>query len=345
MLILKNIILPLTATFKETLVCLDKGGVQLVLVVDKMNILKGTITDGDIRRGLLNVGQKKLTASDIMNKNFHFGSVDNGNLQNRKIMKSKSIRHLPILKNGKVIDLIVNEDLLEEKIIENPILIMAGGEGKRLRPLTNDCPKPMLKVGNKPILEIIIEKCIKQGFRNFYISVNYLKDVIIDYFEDGSAWGINIEYLSETKPLGTGGCLSILPCDITLPIIVLNGDVLTRVNLNEILQFHLEQKAWATLCVRNYTYNIPFGVVELKKGLVMKIDEKPDIVKKVNAGMYVLDPEILNYVPPRTFIDMPDIISASLCEGKVVEAFEIHEDWLDIGQPSTLEQARKFWNN
>jgi NDP-sugar pyrophosphorylase family protein len=220
---------------------------------------------------------------------------------------------------------------------------MAGGKGERLKHLTSDCPKPMLHVDGTPILEIILEQCIELGFRDFYFSVNYLKEQIKDYFGDGSAWQVNIQYLEEDKPLGTAGALSLLPSMSEHPLLVLNGDVLTRVDYGHLLRFHSEHEAAATLCVQEHTTQIPYGVVRMDNGMVQAIEEKPVLSNYVNAGIYLLEPCLLELVPSDQFFDMPQLIEKAVAHPYRVSAFPIHEYWLDVGLPETLERAHGEW--
>ncbi|SEP70708.1 Nucleotidyl transferase [Ectothiorhodospira magna] len=213
----------------------------------------------------------------------------------------------------------------------------------RLRPFTESCPKPMLRISGKPLLEIILEQCIEAGFFNFYFSVNYLKNHIIDHFQDGQSWGVNIKYLQENKPLGTAGALSLLPERPTEPLMVLNGDVLTRVDYKHLLRFHEEQKSAATLCVREHTTQIPYGVVNMDQLDVIGLEEKPVLTHYVNAGIYMLDPGLLDLVPQDQFFDMPMLLENAIQSQHRISAFPIHEYWLDIGLPETLERAHGEW--
>jgi NDP-sugar pyrophosphorylase family protein len=260
------------------------------------------------------------------------------------LMRRETLHQVPVLDDeGRVVRLFLLEELITPKQRPNPVVIMAGGEGRRLHPLTQVCPKPMLRVGGKPLLEIILEQCIDAGFQHFYLSVNYLKNQIKDHFGDGARWNVRIDYLEETQPLGTGGALSLLPRRPTVPLLVLNGDVLTRVGYGRLLQFHHQHQAAATLCVREYTTQIPFGVVRMDDLHVLSLEEKPLITHYVNAGIYVLDPDLLDLVPQDRFIDMPEVLGKAMQHQHRVSAFPIHEYWLDIGQPETLKRAHGEW--
>ena len=220
---------------------------------------------------------------------------------------------------------------------------MAGGQGMRLRPLTESCPKPMLRIGDKPMLEIILEQCVDSGFLKFYISVNYLKKQIIEYFGNGSRWGVDIQYLEEDKPLGTAGALASLPEQPDKPILVMNGDVLTHVNLEKLFLFHQENSASATICVSEYKTPIPYGVVFTEGAQVLSIEEKPEMSHSINSGVYVLNPELLELLSPKQQCDMPQLLTRGLKRNLSVIVFPIHEYWLDVGHKETLDQANGDW--
>ena len=220
---------------------------------------------------------------------------------------------------------------------------MAGGRGQRLSPLTNSCPKPMLKIGDKHILEIIIENCFRQGFRKFYLSVNYLKDQIIDYFGDGSKFGIDIEYLIEDKPLGTAGSLHLLPKSKSKNFIIINGDILTNFEFLNLIDYHKKHEAKATLCARQHKINIPFGVIQTNGVDIIDINEKPDICNYVNAGIYMIDKSIIKLIPKNEYLDMPDLLLLTKNLDKKVIVCPIHEYWLDIGEIDSLKSAYKEW--
>jgi NDP-sugar pyrophosphorylase family protein len=221
---------------------------------------------------------------------------------------------------------------------------MAGGLGTRLRPLTETLPKPMLRVGGRPMLEIILDNFVSQGFKNFFISINYLGHIIQEHFGDGSKFGVSITYLSESKRLGTAGALSLLPEGITENIVVTNGDVLTRLNLRALLDFHNALHSSATICVREFSTQVPYGVVEVADQVVQKIEEKPNVQRLVNAGIYVLNPKLLSQIPKDTYIDMPDLLNSMLKKDQVIGAFPIREYWADIGRVTDLDNANLEFN-
>jgi NDP-sugar pyrophosphorylase family protein len=254
------------------------------------------------------------------------------------------LRHIPVLdQDGRVVQLLLLQELLNSQQLTNPVVIMAGGKGTRLQPHTQHCPKPMLPVGDQPMLEILLEQCIASGFRQFYLSVNYLKEQIIDHFADGSRWGVKIKYLLEDEPLGTAGSLKLVPDSVTEPFLVINGDVLTRLNPSQVLQFHKETNAHATLCIREHMVSIPFGVVDTNGIDLAAFEEKPTYQYFVNAGVYVIDPQVLQFLSLNKAMDMPALLQVAQEAGFRVVVCPIHEYWLDVGNPESLEQAKKTW--
>ena len=238
------------------------------------------------------------------------------------------------------INLFSLNELDYKKKRKNPVVLMVGGLGTRLRPLTNDCPKPLLKVGNKPILETIVENFIEEGFYEFYFAVNYKSEMIEKYFGDGSRFGIKINYIREKNRMGTVGALSLLPEKLKESAIVMNGDLLTKVNFGKLLDYHKEQEALATMAVREYTYQIPYGVIHFADSKIIGIEEKPSQSFFVNAGIYVLSPEAVARVDKEKFFDMPDLFNEIIKDGKITAAFPIREYWLDIGKIDDFEKAQ-----
>ena len=259
----------------------------------------------------------------------------------------KGITQMPILDaSGKVKELIQKEEMIKRfKSSISSVVIMAGGKGKRLLPHTSNCPKPMIAINGKPMLEIIIEKCINFGFDNFYISVNYLKDQIINYFDNGNKWGIKIKYLYEEQPLGTAGSLALIPKDENLhsSILVLNGDIITNLDLALLAEFHEKHDADMTIAAKISSYKIPYGVINTSGLELERIVEKPTYNFLVSAGIYIVKPFILKYIKKNTFFDMPDLVSVVKENNSKIVTFPIHEYWLDVGRPETLEQISKEW--
>ena len=330
----------------DALKIINEKEIQIVLVVDNEHRLIGTITDGDIRRGLLRGLTLDSSVDEVTNKNFHYIKLGENPNKANAIMSKYGINQVPVLNiNGVVVDILGKSKIYEEDKLPNSVVIMAGGLGKRLLPHTSDCPKPMLMIGDKPILEIILLECISYGLNKFYISVNYLKDQILDYFQDGKKWNVSIEYLIENEPLGTAGSLHLIPKTLQHPFLILNGDVLTKLKPNQLINYHLNQHSHATICAREYQFNVPFGVIETNGLNLTDFKEKPDYKYLVNAGLYVLDPKILTLLHKREEIDMPELLIKSKQSGYKVKVCPIHEYWIDIGRPESLKQAHKEWDS
>jgi NDP-sugar pyrophosphorylase family protein len=276
-------------------------------------------------------------------------SVLSSNQERQIILHQHSILHLPLVDEvNRLVGVYILPELAQVYAQvpkrQNPVILMAGGLGTRLLPLTENTPKPMLQVGDKPILETILLHFIRHGFSNFYISVNYLSDIIIDYFGDGSKWGVSIHYLKESKRMGTGGALSLLPFKPSVPLIVMNADLLTTANVSAIMDYHIDNKADATVCVRSYEVTIPYGVVDTEKGKVIGISEKPTYRYYVNAGIYCLNPEALTWIPNNSFFDLPDLMEIILQKKLNLQAFGLQDYWLDIGQPADYQRANEeYW--
>lgn len=318
----------------------SRGIALIVLVVDETGRLEGTVTDGDVRRAIIAGLSLDTPVERIMNPNPVAVPVGASREQVLSLMTSRSIRHIPRVDGERqVIGIEVLEELLQQSRRDNLIVIMAGGYGIRLRPLTNDTPKPLLKVGNKPILETILDSFIEHGFHRFSLSVNYKAEMLEDYFGDGGRWGVEIRYLREERTLGTAGSLSLLPETPDRPLIVMNADLLTKINFAHLLDFHAEQGGDATMCVREHDFSIPFGVVRLAENRFMGIDEKPVYRVWVNTGIYVLEPQTLALIPKGERFDMPELFQRLIERRGASAAFPIREYWLDIGHPEDLERA------
>ena len=323
----------------EAMRLIDQGAAQIALVVDEHQRLTGTLTDGDIRRGLLHGETLEAPVEQLMNRKFRFVRSSEDQTKVLEMMRTEVLRQIPVLdENDRVVQLLLLHELLNPHQLNNSVVIMAGGKGTRLRPHTEDCPKPMLPVGGKPMLKILLEKLISSGFYNFYFSVNYLKEQIIDYFQDGARWGVKITYLEESKPLGTAGSLSLLPRIINEPFLVINGDVMTKLNPVQLLRFHSDHQANATLCARNYSVEVPFGVVKTEADDVelLNFEEKPTYSHLVNTGIYVIDPALLSLIAPNKFTDMPSLLESAKESGHKVVVCPMHEYWLDVGNPNSL---------
>ena len=317
------------------------AGLRIGLVVDQEGKLLGTVTDGDIRRALLSRIDMSLSVVEIMNSKPITGTLNYDRIKVMNIMREKDILHIPLVDSqGVVVGLEAVNDLIENSVIENPVMLMAGGFGKRMLPLTNDTPKPLLKVGSKPILEYIINRFQEFGFNNFYISLHYKGDMIKEYFGDGKDLGVSIKYIVEEEPLGTAGALTLLPKDLpNLPIILMNGDLMTEVNFLSLLESHNDSKSQATVCVAEYDFQVPYGVLEVSKTKVKSIIEKPTHRFFVNAGIYVVNKDLFSTLESGKYCDMPDLLSSKINEEDGINTFPLFEEWRDIGRIADFNNA------
>ena len=331
---------------REALTILNNDPFSPIYIIDDNQILVGSVTDGDIRRGLL----KNLTIDDtvekVMNKSptSALNSLDTSAIE--QLMKQHELSSIPVVdETGFFITIQKRIEHQNEKKMrrQNPVFIMAGGFGSRLYPLTKECPKPMLEIDGKPILHSIIDSFIKSGFSDFYISTHFLADVITDYFGDGKRFGVSIKYVHEETPLGTGGALALLPKDIPdLPLIMINGDVVTDLDYEGLMRYHESCDNQATICVREFTYKIPFGVIDTdEQNIIVDMVEKPEQTSLINAGIYVINPEVVKSVEPGIYTDMPTVLAACKDKGMSLQVFLIHENWLDVGQHDDLKKAQK----
>lgn len=329
-----------SVTVKDAMSIIDKSSMRVAIVVDEQNKLLGIVTESDLRKAILKHIQPDDCVTKIMNATPKTGLMSDSKDKVALFFKETNLMHLPVVNESGVL---VNVEYFDKHLKiskqDNWVVIMAGGMGNRLRPLTEDTPKSMLKVGAKPILERIIDGCIDCGFNKFYLAVNYRSEMIEDYFGDGSAWGVKIEYLREKKQMGTAGALSLLPEKPSKPFLVMNGDLLTDLNFQNLINFHLEHKAFATMCVREYEFSVPFGVVKIKKYKIEEIDEKPVQKFFVNAGIYLLEPNVLQLVPRDAFFDMPDLFKWIIEKKEIATVFPVREYWLDIGRTEDYKRA------
>ncbi|MBM3567059.1 MAG: CBS domain-containing protein [Alphaproteobacteria bacterium] len=337
----KTALLSEGASIAEAIRVLESNVAHICLVVDGEGRLKGTITDGDVRRGLLRSLTLTEPADKVMKTTPIVGRASQDIQTQLDALRRVQILQLPLVDDdGRVVGLVTTKDLIAPGPRDNWVVLMAGGLGLRLRPFTEEMPKPMLKVGPKPLLETTLESFLLQDFRRFYISVNYLADKVRNYFGDGSRWGCEIRYLEEKEPLGTAGALSLLPERPSMPLIVMNGDVLTKVNFGQLLDFHREHKAAATMCVREYDFQVPYGVVRLDGARIHGLTEKPIHSFFVNAGIYVVEPGLLDALPidGRRF-HMTDLFEHAIGKGQETAAFPLREYWIDIGQLDDFTRA------
>jgi dTDP-glucose pyrophosphorylase len=312
----------------------------IALVVSEQNELLGLITDGDIRRGLLRSYKLEDCVELIMNKNPAVAYLKDSKKQRMEILKKAKIRQLPILSENKKVVMVevLKADL--NKSIDNVAFLIAGGLGTRLKPLTDNLPKPLLRLGGKPILQIIIESLIESGITKFYLSVNYLADMFVEHFGNGEKWGVEIYYIFENEPMGTAGSLSLLKEIPKSPIIVMNADLLTKIDICDLLSFHKDHGSKATMCVRDYDFQVPYGVVQTKENILIDITEKPKYKFFVNAGIYIISPEVISEIPLGQPFTMPELLKKINRKENDVSVFPIHEYWLDIGQLEDFKRAQ-----
>jgi dTDP-glucose pyrophosphorylase len=327
------------ATFRDALQSIDATGAGIALVVDGDRRLIGALSDGDLRRALIRGAGLEDAATSAMNRAPICAEEGQDRATMLATLRAHSLRQLPIVDDSRrVIGLATTADFLDIPVRSNPVVIMAGGKGERLAELTRETPKPMLKVGSRPILDTIVSNLSGQGFRNFWLAVNYRADQIEAHFGDGSAAGLDIRYLRESKPLGTCGALSLLPTP-SEAIVVTNGDVLAQADYSHMLDSHLQSDAQATVVVRDYQMQVPFGVVNAEGAAVVRIDEKPTQSFTISAGAYVLSPEALELVPADTFYDMPALLAEMIRQGLKVRLQRAEGYWMDIGRPPDYAQA------
>lgn len=328
------------ATIKDAINVLNVSGLRIVLAVDENEKLLGTISDGDIRRGLLKGLQLENSLAAIWN---HEAIVVPENMSTemvKELMLVNKIQQIPIVdENQRLIGLHLWDEFVYPASRENIFVIMAGGRGTRLGTQTENCPKPLLLVAGRPILEHIINRAQAEGFTHFVIAINYLGYMIEEYFGDGRKMGVKIDYLREEKPLGTAGALTLFEELPNLPIVVTNGDVITEIRYAAILDFHEKQGAAATMAVRSHEWQNPFGVVQIQGVEIISYDEKPIYRSNVNAGVYVLDPAVLKFIPKSEAFDMPSLLEIAGKNSERIVAYPVHEQWLDVGRPKDLQQA------
>ncbi len=335
----RSALLRADATVHEAAKNLNDSALQIVLVVASDGTLIGTVTDGDIRRGLLRGLDLKSPVESVTRRDAMAAPVEMSRESVLRLMKANQIRALPIVDDKRrVAGLHLLQDLLSPTRHDNTVVIMAGGLGTRLRPHTENCPKPLLPVNGKPLLEHIIERAKSEGFHRFAISVNYLGHMIEEYFGDGSAWDVSISYLRETQPLGTAGSLSLLDPRPVDTLVITNGDVLTDIRYSELLNFHQNSATTATMAVRLHEWQHPFGVVFTKGVDIIGFEEKPISRTHVNAGIYALEPQALAYLKPNEACDMPTLFGRLKDGALRTIVYPMHEAWVDVGQPSDFEK-------
>jgi dTDP-glucose pyrophosphorylase len=330
------------STVQDAVRCLDASGLQIVIVVGPGDKLFGTVTDGDIRRGLLRGIELSAPIDAIVQREPMVVPPGLEADAIRQIMNANKIHQLPVVDaDHHIVSLHVWDELQTPARRPNTMVVMAGGRGSRLGVHTENCPKPLLPVGGKPMLEHILMRARDEGFYRFVLTIHYLGHMIEEYFGDGKQFGIEIDYLREPKPLGTGGALSLLDPRPREPIVVTNGDVLTDVRYGEILDFHMRQGAAALMAVRAHEWQHPFGVVRTRGMDIVGFEEKPVYRTHVNAGVYVIDPATLDALELGQHCDIPTLFERLQADGQRTIVYPMHEPWLDVGRPADLEAARE----
>ena len=337
---LEKFVIADTASIRDAMAAIEKNSREVVLVHDDQQAIIGVITDGDIRRALLNGLTMATNAAEIMSRNYISVQLHTDRAAVLDLMKSVRISHVPVLDHNRhLLGIHCLHEIIGHTALPNVAVIMAGGKGTRLRPYTEACPKPMVKVAGRPILERIILNLVGNGIRQIYVAINYLGHMIEAHFGDGSAFGCQIHYLRETIELSTGGALSLLPNNLQHPILVLNGDQITRINVLGMLNHHIESAADATISVGHYQHEVPYGVVHQHNGQLLRLEEKPALDILINLGMYVLNPDVIQLVPKNQYYLITDLFGKLLEQKKIIATYFSDEDWIDVGRPDDLKRA------
>jgi dTDP-glucose pyrophosphorylase/CBS domain-containing protein len=336
----RKALLALDSTIQDAIRNLDQSALRIILVLDGEGCLYGTISDGDIRRGLLRGLDLKSSIENIIYRTPLVVTPEIGRETVRQLMVANKVQQIPVVNDSKnVLGLHLWDEITTSPALPNLMVIMAGGVGKRLLPHTENCPKPLLPVAGKPMLEHIIERAKLQGFSRFKLAIHYLGHMIEEYFGDGSMFGVEISYLREDQPLGTAGALGLLEPAPNAPFLVTNGDVLTDIHYGELLDFHVRHDASATMAVRVHEWQHPFGVVQTEGIDIVGFEEKPIAKTHINAGVYVLSPEAIPLIVRCARCDMPTLFERLQEHGKRTVAYPMHEPWLDVGRPDDLLKA------
>ena len=328
------------ATIREAMAAVDAGAAGVVMILDQDDKLEGLMTDGDIRRLLLAGAEMNSPITEGINRNFTHVSPETPRADVLDLMHAKGIEQIPIVDHeGKLTGVHSISSIVAKDTLPNWVVIMAGGKGTRLGELTQDTPKPMLKIVGRPILERIVLHLVGSGIRRIYLAVNYLSQVIEEHFGDGSDFGCEIHYIREESPMGSGGALSLLPEQPEHPIIVMNGDLVTDFHVRRMLNYHENGNYHATIGLNHYSHRVPFGCVSLKNGAVEKLTEKPLLNELVNCGIYTLSPTLLPRIK-KEFFPITELFEECLNNNEPVGGYVIEEDWVDIGLPEELSNAQ-----
>ena len=327
------------ASIKEALKVIDKGAIKVAVVLSDDGLLLGMLSDGDIRRALLKGMSLDDSITSIINRDPVVANINDTKERILELANEKKLHQIPIISNGKLIGIQDIREFLAPKNKPNKVILMVGGLGTRLRPLTNDVPKPMLDVGNKPILHTIVENFAKYGYTDIIMCVNYKSEIIKEYFGNGDKFGVKIEYVLENQRMGTAGALSLLQKRPKDDFFVMNGDLLTNVNFEYLHEYHKDSNACASICIRKYEMQVPYGVVNVRANKVTSIEEKPTQSFFVSAGIYMFSPIVLDFIPKGVFYDMPTLFGELLKQGFAVYPFFIREYWIDIGKMDEYRRA------
>lgn len=338
---LETLIIGPGATVREAIAAIDRSRRQIALVADAEGRLLATVTDGDVRRGILRGVDLDGPVAQVMHEAPTTVTAGAADAETRALIRARRLHHVPVVDGaGHIVDLATVDDLFGVTPKDTRVVLMAGGLGTRLRPLTESVPKPMLTVGGKPLLEQIIGNFAEQGFWRISISVNYRREMIEAHFGDGRAFGVEIDFVQEDRAMGTAGALSLLAERPDAPFIVMNGDLLVSLQFGELLAFHRDKGATGTMVVREYQHQIPYGVVRSENDLMTAIEEKPVERYFVNGGIYVLSPGALDLIPTGEPMDMPSLLTRITSEGGKVAVHPLRDYWRDIGRMDDLEAAR-----
>lgn len=336
---------PVGDTIEAVVRSLNDTALQIALIVSGDMLLEGTVTDGDVRRGLLRGLTLASPVSAVMHKESFVVPAGLSREGALDMMLANNVRHLPVVDaQRRLVGLHLWQEVSGTPALENTVVLMAGGFGTRLRPLTEECPKPLLRVSGRPMLEHIIRRAKAEGFRKFAIAVHYLGHMIEEYFGDGTRLGVSITYLREEAPLGTAGALTLLPPGAQAPIVVMNGDVISDVRLSDLVEFHGLHGSVATMAVRSHEWQHPFGVVRTNGIDILDVEEKPVMRTHINAGVYVLDPRVLSLLTPGQRCDMPTLFLRARADGSRTIAYPMHEPWLDVGRHDDFDRAQLLTN-
>jgi dTDP-glucose pyrophosphorylase len=338
---MKNYCIRPDASIIECMRSMDITGAGIALAVDSEFRLIGTISDGDVRKALVKGFPLDSSIATHINRSCFYVLPTVPRAEVLDIMQARRFEQVPIVdEQGKVIGLHLLHDILGKIARPNWAVVMAGGKGMRLRPLTENIPKPMIRVAGRPLLERIILHLVSYGIRRIFISVNHLAQVIEDYFEDGSKYGTKIEYLREDHPLGSGGTISLLPEIPEQALLVMNGDLIVDTNFTDMIEFHSQNDFFATMGVYSYFHQVPFGCVEIQDNRLAGLEEKPVLEKMVNAGIYVLSPQAVSAIPKNTYFPITTLFEDAIKNNLACGTFHVEKEWLDIGTPQQLRQAR-----